>query len=525
VAASAPHTDRAELLTGSAAGLLLCGALLGLTRATWLGPDLARPQALLFYLGAFLIYGALTAWLWRRKTALPLPLVLGVAAALRLITLFSLPLFSDDIWRYLWDGHVQLAGVNPYAFAPGDAALDALHTPYHGLINHPDVPSIYPPVAQAMFLLSALLGGHLASMRVLILLAEAVGAAAIPLLAEAWRQRHLPSMAPAPWRDLALLLYLWNPLIVVEYAGSGHLDALAVAPLLWALAVTVPHDAPRLPAAPRTLSPWLAAGALIGLSAGAKILGLVALPFLAARALWPAGVLDAHAPAERPLLRLGRVTALAAGTAAVITLTFTPWLAGWGFDQGGSFTQGFSTYARKWRWNDGPYALVHAGNEALLGLTPTEGLAGPEPVWRMERLQAPMKALGVTHVHEGHEVVSTTTTLYEVAANTAKALGALALLLLALLLLNQRVAPDAATLAMITVALMAAPVVHPWYVAWLVPLAAARGFAPLLLWSATVVLSYSIDIIGLSGWVRGVEYAPVVVWALVAAWRRLATPR
>ncbi len=45
-------------------------------------------------------------------------LVLGVAVAMRVMTLVAPPLLSTDIYRYVWDGRVQLAGINPYRYVP-----------------------------------------------------------------------------------------------------------------------------------------------------------------------------------------------------------------------------------------------------------------------------------------------------------------------------------------------------------------------------------------------------------------------
>ena len=42
------------------------------------------------------------------------------------VTYERFQLFDDDIWRYLWDGHVAAAGANVYGAAPADASMDYL---------------------------------------------------------------------------------------------------------------------------------------------------------------------------------------------------------------------------------------------------------------------------------------------------------------------------------------------------------------------------------------------------------------
>ena len=55
-----------------------------------------------------------------------LAVILGVALALRLALLFEPPNLSTDAYRYVWDGRVQGAGVNPYLHVPAAPALEAL---------------------------------------------------------------------------------------------------------------------------------------------------------------------------------------------------------------------------------------------------------------------------------------------------------------------------------------------------------------------------------------------------------------
>ena len=69
------------------------------------------------------------------------------------------PMLSDDVYRYVWDGRVQLEGVHPYRYAPVDPALGTLRDAHvFPRINHPEVPTIYPPLAQSLFAGLALAG-------------------------------------------------------------------------------------------------------------------------------------------------------------------------------------------------------------------------------------------------------------------------------------------------------------------------------------------------------------------------------
>ena len=73
---------------------------------------------------------------------------------MRLALLFVEPYLSTDIYRYIWDGRVQAAGINPYRYVPNAPELAQLRdAAIFPLINRASyAPTIYPPAAQAIFL-------------------------------------------------------------------------------------------------------------------------------------------------------------------------------------------------------------------------------------------------------------------------------------------------------------------------------------------------------------------------------------
>src|ERR1700751_5505765 len=76
---------------------------------------------------------------------------LVLAALWHVPFLLMAPGEDDDVHRYLWDGHVQRLGYNPYIVVPSDPALGGLHTPETRTLNNPEVPSPYPAGAQLFF--------------------------------------------------------------------------------------------------------------------------------------------------------------------------------------------------------------------------------------------------------------------------------------------------------------------------------------------------------------------------------------
>jgi len=187
-----------------------------------------------------------------------LSIILICAAGMRLVLLVGEPRLSSDIYRYIWDGRVQAAGINTYAHVPAAGELASLRDesvwPH---INRADYAvTLYPPGAQFLFLALTRLGESVLAMKLGLLLFEAGAIAAIIALL---RRLGKPATSVAA--------YAWHPLPVWEIAGNGHLDAAMLALLLAGLLVWL---------AGRTLL----AGTLVALSLLIKPLAALALPVL-----------------------------------------------------------------------------------------------------------------------------------------------------------------------------------------------------------------------------------------------------
>jgi len=159
----------------------------------------------------------------RSPTRRALWLILGLGIALRGYVLLFDPLLSSDIYRYVWDGRVQAAGINPYRYFPAHDVLAQLRdTTIFPLINRADYAvTIYPPVAEFFFLVVSRIGENVTVMRLALLGCEAVSVAVILLLLRRM-QRPLTR----------LVAYFWHPLPIWEIANSGHVDALMGALML-----------------------------------------------------------------------------------------------------------------------------------------------------------------------------------------------------------------------------------------------------------------------------------------------------
>lgn len=177
-------------------------------------------------LAAGLAYAGLV-WLVRQQAVSRRALVgaLVIAGVARLVVVAAPPLMSTDLYRYVWDGRVQAAGINPYRYLPSDPALAGLRDSGTGPaaiypnINRADTaPTIYPPAAQLLFAAIGVTASSVWTMKGVMLALDVVaGLCAWRLLIAAGR--------PEAW----VLVWALNPLIIREFAGAGHVDAAAAA--------------------------------------------------------------------------------------------------------------------------------------------------------------------------------------------------------------------------------------------------------------------------------------------------------
>ncbi len=192
----------------------MCAGLLAL------GDPVQRLESCLALLG-----GGFLALIWaeRRLRALPsarsttLAILLS-ATCMRLLLLALPATLSDDTLRYRWDGRVVAAGFNPYQLAPDAAQLEPLRDELWQRMPHREVATVYPPLALATFALASKSPAPLLALKVLFSAADLLICALLLALAQ---RLALPTSR--------VLWYAWNPLVLIETAGMGHLDALAVA--------------------------------------------------------------------------------------------------------------------------------------------------------------------------------------------------------------------------------------------------------------------------------------------------------
>jgi alpha-1,6-mannosyltransferase len=167
-------------------------------------------------------FGFAVWWTFQRKK-FPKNTLLTILIGGALFRLVLVPLdpprLSTDIYRYIWDGRLQGAGINPYLYLPVDPRLAGLRDDsiYPNINRREYAHTIYPPVAQIFFYVVTRVTQSIPGFKGVLVLLDLV---TMGLVAATLRAIGQPAER--------VIVYAWHPLPVYEFGGSGHIDALMI---------------------------------------------------------------------------------------------------------------------------------------------------------------------------------------------------------------------------------------------------------------------------------------------------------
>lgn len=312
---------------------------------------------LAIYLSLFVSYAGAVWIIWKRTSddsrLLWTLIVLGLL--FRAAIMPAQQIQEDDVYRYLWDGKVFAHNINPYKFAPAEvtrlkemliqdpeafeqmydtqsaAELSQLYdlkweSPetlvYQERINHPQVATIYPPLAQMVFRLgNQIQPDSIITLRLLFLALDLVALMFIVLTLEALGMNRLWAM-----------VYFWCPLVIKETFNSTHLDIIGIAMLCGTLYCVVQRR-------------FFSANAFLAFSVVGKLYPAVLLPLIL-KQQWKVG--KAHG--KNSLIGCSLSVLLFAGLVAFFYMPF--------LEIGAQNFSGLQAYATRWQQNDSIFALL-----------------------------------------------------------------------------------------------------------------------------------------------------------------------
>lgn len=244
--------------------ILFGGILIG---SYWLGNYASRANFWLSF-GIYLSLGigmVLVYSISAPKTNWKFIFLIGLLIRLSFLT--SLPNFSEDFARFLWDGHLLKEGKNPYLNTPEEIMqtdyLIDIHfsEALYEQLNSPEYHSVYPPLHQAIFWFASWIGSDsiisgIVMLRVVLIVGEII---VFFFFLKLFEQFQI--------QVRNLWLYWINPFVILEITGNLHFEGLVLLFLLAMLYLL-------------TQLKWGYSGFAWGLSIGIKLLPFILFPAL-----------------------------------------------------------------------------------------------------------------------------------------------------------------------------------------------------------------------------------------------------
>ncbi|MCM8525641.1 MAG: glycosyltransferase, partial [Lentisphaeraceae bacterium] len=239
------------------------GQLIFVNAVLFLGLSQTEPGSFQFKI-FFVATAILALILWRlspaKFEASHLFLLFAFAVVVRLFFIdFQV---SDDVYRYIWEGRIQNAGFDPYILSPDSAQLEGMRDELWSGINHKDWSAIYGPAALILFKVIAFFSPAVEAFKLAFVLLDLATLGMLYLILK--KKGHHPG---------SLVLYAFNPLVILAFAGEAHLDSLQMFLVIASYFFCISRK-------------WTMSALLIGLAISSKFTAIVFLPFLIRKENW-----------------------------------------------------------------------------------------------------------------------------------------------------------------------------------------------------------------------------------------------
>ena len=181
--------------------------------------------------------------------------LLGLAAILVRLSFWNAPV-SNDVNRYVWEGHLLWEGHSPYATEASDESLAHLRDEFWEGMNTRERMTAYPPGMELVMAGASRLWYHLHIFKLIALIGDLWILALLVILSREF-------VRPVRW----LGLYAFNPIVLSSFAVEAHFDSLMVAPMLTALLMA-------------SRERWKGAWFWLGFAVQMKIMAVILAPLL-----------------------------------------------------------------------------------------------------------------------------------------------------------------------------------------------------------------------------------------------------
>lgn len=318
--------------------VVILAGLFSLAGYAYLGYELERSSFILLFGQVCALF--LFAYLLIEKSKINFWKLASLGLLFRLLLLLVIPNLSQDFYRFIWDGRLVLAGLNPYDFTVFEVLtgqyISIIQDPvqiadaellYYGMgdLNASNY-SNYPPLNQFLFTLSAFVGGKsisatVVAIRIILILAD---------LGILWIGKKLLQKLKLPQKQI--FWYFLNPFIIVELTGNLHFEGVMLFFLLCGLYLFLREQ-------------YVLAAVLIGMSVSVKLIPLMLLPLFFRYVL----------PRHNLLNGLKKIGEFYAITLIMVALSFLPFIS---VDLLANFSKSIGLWFQSFEFNASVYYII-----------------------------------------------------------------------------------------------------------------------------------------------------------------------
>lgn len=223
------------------------------------------------FTGLFILYGIV----FRLFAARYFTHLLIAGLLFRLLLLGAVPNLSEDVYRFIWDGRLWANGILPFRYLPAEVmqmpAVTGITPALFAQLNSPSYYTIYPPLMQGVFWLTAQLF-PLNTLHAIVCIKSIILVFELGTVLVLWKLLKKLSL-PKEW----CLLYFLNPLVIIELTGSAHLDGMMVFFVLLSFLLLLQNN-------------WKASALFLGFGVAAKLMPVLFLPLVVYKLGWKKGI-------------------------------------------------------------------------------------------------------------------------------------------------------------------------------------------------------------------------------------------
>ncbi len=409
------------------------------------------PKLLGLYVGLFVF-----AFQLRKMISHNFKAMFIIGLGLRLIFILAIPNLSQDFYRFIWDGNLNLNDINPYLFTPNALMINGV----------PEIPlaqdlfngmgelsasnySNYPPFNQLCFVLATFIPGasilsSVIGLRLLIILAD-IGILFIGT--QLLEKLQLPK-ANIFW-------YFLNPFIIIELTGNLHFEGVMLFFLVAALYLLVQKQ-------------LISSAICYGLSISVKLVPLMLLPLFFSYFL--GGWNKSNTP-NWSLKNIKQLILYCGMALLVFTGSFIHYTSGDFID---NYSATIGLWFNNFEFNASIYYLLRGLGYAITGYNEISIIGKILPLITIGFIG--IRSVFSDHFKPGKLIIS--------------------------------------MLLVVSLYLFLSTTVHPWYIATLVALGIFTNYKYPIVWSLMVILSYyaySQEGFKERYWLLAIEYG-VVLW-------------